>query len=160
MYTVYALEDKVKREIEGLLSTQDLFSTNDVLCIRLPLAYKIIYKKFVRESKYRMDLLKKSIGAAIVATARFTDAELHKISETSQVVVNLNIHHVEQKVEQKLSVDNHFLQRARKALENIMQILETMEKQQVIYRYAILNYVKKLRQELVALEKLFDSIDG
>ncbi len=160
MYTVYTPEDQVRKEIEGLLSTQDLFSTTDVLCIRLPLAYKIIYKKFVREDKRRMELLKKSIGAAIAATAKLSGAEIQKISEASQIVVNLNVHHVEQKVERKSAVDDVVVQRAESALRHLLQLVDTLEKQQAIYRYAILNYVKEIRKAIIELKKLIDAVKG
>ncbi|WP_156327966.1 hypothetical protein [Pyrodictium delaneyi] len=153
MYTVYTPEEQVRKEIEGLLSTQDLFSTTDVLCIRLPLAYKIIYKKFVREDRRRMELLKKSIGAAIAATARLSGAEIQKISEASQIVVNLNVHHVEQKVEQKAELD---LEKVRKAVHELEELVSTLEKQSVLYRYAIMNYAKSIRRVINILQRFLD----
>ncbi|ALL01931.1 hypothetical protein Pyrde_1888 [Pyrodictium delaneyi] len=160
MYTVYSTEENIRKEIEGLLSTQDLFSTTDVLCIRLPLAYKIIYKKFVREDKQRMELLKKSIGAAIAATAKLSGAEIQKISEASQIVVNLNVHHIEQKIEQRSEIDDMLLRRAENALDQLLTVVEALEKQQVVYRYAILNYAKEIRRAVNDLKKLIEVLKG
>ena len=105
-----------------------------------------------------MELLKKSIGAAIAATARLSGAEIKKISESSQIVTNLNVHHIEQKVERKASVDEALLVRAENAVRQLLHVVDMLEKQQVIYRYAILRYAKEIRGALVDLTRLIEAL--
>ena len=140
-------ESSEREEIESLLSREDLFLSTDVLCIRMPLVYKLVYKKYVAKNRARLELLKSIVGSSIVVLAKQDDSALSALLSQpgKQIILNMNVNHVEQKVEQRVDV-NIDATALEEIIEELREITRLLEQTKVAYAPALRNYAKKLRR--------------
>ena len=137
-----------REEVEALLSREDFYTSTDVIGLRVPLAYKIIYRKYIATSRSRLELFKKIVSSAIVMLAKQDSARLATLLAAPgqpQIVLNMNVNHVEQKVEQRVdvSIDASVLE---EVVDELREIVRLLERTNVAYKPALRNYAKKLRE--------------
>jgi len=146
--------ESAREGVDSLLRKEDFYTSTDVIGIRLPLVYKIIYKKYIANNKQRLELFKKIVSSIIVGLAKTEHSDIVAMLSSpihGQIVLNMNVNHIEQKVEQKVDV-NIDVSALEEAIEELREMIRLLERTNVAYKPALRNYAKKLREVVARID--------